>query len=420
MSKICNSGIMSVVRKVIGDKGYFLINDEETFLKVNQKGKLEDNATAYRVSEKLANSLNNSLNKTRDVGDIFYAKDYPGLIGVQIAPSNNQLAYLNSEEEKEKDKAFEDLQQERQKLNFNSISKAANQYVNDEGDVLPLYQTTNNIEGTLQQGINWLKSIDPNNEIELVNGLINDIGRGSYDGLRNVISASIEYADKGTIKHEKFHQVFSKLPLNKQNALLDEGSKLFNIPRGESKATIKYSQEQLNKVNYTLKSVAILNSNKAIEIFNKGEKNKWSLDRILTELQIPKEQKDIILQKNTNDRQDIITSLLADNSYTVEINTAKSNNSYSPESGQLDDEGIDVPTQHYSNLTVPGGTNGSYIEANIETPMIVPSIQSHAQFKTDNTIGWMRADEKQNYQEKDIDNLIEIMKKSGILEVNCG
>ena len=52
--------------------------------------------------------------------------------------------------------------------------------------------------------------------------------------------------------------------------------------------------------------------------------------------------------------------------------------------------------------------------------MIVPSIQSHAQFKTDNTIGWMRADEKQNYQEKDIDNLIEIMKKSGILEVNCG
>jgi len=77
-------------------------------------------------------------------------------------------------------------------------------------------------------------------------------------------------------------------------------------------------------------------------------------------------------------------------------------------------------TQHYFNLTVPGGTNGSYIEANIETPMIVPSIQSHAQFKTDNTIGWMRADEKQNYQEKDIDNLIEIMKKSGILEVNCG
>lgn len=77
------------------------------------------------------------------------------------------------------------------------------------------------------------------------------------------------------------------------------------------------------------------------------------------------------------------------------------------------------PTQHYSNLTVPGGINGSYIEANIETPMIIPSIQSHAQFKTENTIGWMRADERQNYQEKDIDNLIEIMKKSGILEINC-
>ncbi len=142
-------------------------------------------------------------------------------------------------------------------------------------------------------------------------------------------------------------------------------------------------------------------------------------------------------------------------SYTVEINTAKDNISYrvephkefDPDTHEYEDAGYAVytpdsiepkyivgtkeeaerlgkkegrNTQHYSNLTVPGGTNGSYIEANIETPVIVPSIQSHAQFRTDNTIGWMRADEKQNYQEKDIDNLIEIMKRSGILEVNCG
>ena len=77
-------------------------------------------------------------------------------------------------------------------------------------------------------------------------------------------------------------------------------------------------------------------------------------------------------------------------------------------------------TQHYSNLTVPGGTNGSYIEANIETPLITPSIKGHSQFSTDNSIGWYRMDEKQQYQEKDIDNIIEIMKKSGILQVNCG
>ncbi len=235
-----------------------------------------------------------------------------------------------------------------------------------------------------------------------------------------------------------------------------------------------------NQVNYSLKAVDILISDKAKQVFEKGIKNNWPLDKILTELQVPKEQKQIILDRGHkilthNDarlsnepdlREQIITDLLANYSYTVEINTATEQKPSRTNEGRFDEtEGFslnnlryitdgygmyitkdengnlndikkseynkakeefqknnttDTPTQYYSNLTVPGGTNGSYIEANIETPMIVPSIQSHAQFKTDNTIGWMRADEKQNYQEKDIDNLIEIMKKSGILEVNCG
>ena len=211
-----------------------------------------------------------------------------------------------------------------------------------------------------------------------------------------------------------------------------------------------------SKVDYVMKAVSILSTSKADEIFRKGNKNNWNIDKILTELQVPKEQKELIKSFNTRNREEILTSLLANYSYTVEINTAKElkqsfyedslyrdviiKNGYEynkdslwksemyGDGGQIkitQEEYDNVfndtkPTQHYSNLTVPGGINGSYIEANIETPMIVPSIQSHAQFKTDNTIGWMRADEKQNYQEKDIDNLIEIMKKSGILEVNCG
>lgn len=206
-------------------------------------------------------------------------------------------------------------------------------------------------------------------------------------------------------------------------------------------------EKKINDVDYTLKAVDILQSSKAIDIFNKGNKNGWTLEKILYELQIPRSQIDIILDKNINDREEIITSLLADNSFTVEISTSVGNknsnirpteireiepglfeyanmNFYSIEEAlevkrQDNEKYKNEPTSFYSNQTVPGGTNGSYIEANIETPMIVPSIQSHAQFKTDNTIGWMRADEKQNYQEKDIDNLIEIMKKSGILEVNC-
>lgn len=181
------------------------------------------------------------------------------------------------------------------------------------------------------------------------------------------------------------------------------------------------TKDELNKkeeVNYNLKAVDILSSDKAKQVFAKGEKAGWDLNKILTELQIPKDQKALLLDLNITDREQLALELSSNYSYSIEINTATKDKNVEEGFESIDNR--PVPTTYYSNLTVPGGTNGSYIEANIETPMIVPSIQSHAQFKTDNTIGWMRADEKQNYQERDIDNLIEIMKKSGILEINCG
>ena len=83
-------------------------------------------------------------------------------------------------------------------------------------------------------------------------------------------------------------------------------------------------------VRYSLKAVDILSSDRAIQIFAKGQKNGWPLSKTLTELQIPKEQKQIILDKDITDREEIITSLLADNSFVVEVNTAKnSNNKFS-------------------------------------------------------------------------------------------
>lgn len=248
-----------------------------------------------------------------------------------------------------------------------------------------------------------------------------------------------------------------------------------NTDKFPSIADIKDAKEFYKEtlVNYNLKAVDILLSDKAEQVFEKGRKNLWSLDKILTELAIPKKQKELIkeIEQEFIEKQFAIYNeplqyaleLANQMSYTIEINTAKEGtdfyeaedfridntryytvtgekfykiendfaNNFNKESIEIDFKEFEKaakqyknineqPTQHYSNLTVPGGTNGSYIEANIETPMIIPSIQSHAQFKTENTIGWMRADEKQNYQEKDIDNLIEIMKKSGILEVNCG
>jgi hypothetical protein len=185
---------------------------------------------------------------------------------------------------------------------------------------------------------------------------------------------------------------------------------------------------QKPKVEYQLKSVEILNSPKADEVFRKGDKNNWSIDKILQELQVPKEQQELIKSYNTRNREEILTSLLADYSYTVEVNTAKTKTFgsaedayYAPnkvggyavfnkqgklfknvntaeEAEKLYYELIKTPTQYYSNLTVPGGTN--YTENEIATPAITPSIKGHAQFATDKGIGWFRSDEQRTDDNK--------------------
>ena len=124
---------------------------------------------------------------------------------------------------------------------------------------------------------------------------------------------------------------------------------------------------------------------------------------------------------------DVIVELSSQMSFTVEINTAKKQDKtktqdniftignnryelkYKSETGNKyfknnqeisEDEFIKAnneyinssPTQYYSNLTVPGGTN--YTENEIATPAITPSIKGHAQFATDKGIGWFRSDDK--------------------------
>lgn len=196
-----------------------------------------------------------------------------------------------------------------------------------------------------------------------------------------------------------------------------------------------------SNVNFVLKVVDILSSDKAKQVFEKGEKNKWDLNKILTDLTIPKEQKQLIIDIHYNIlnkarvgiigdiREEIITDLLANYSYAIEINTATKNEigvkeSYNPETEEInidyiepdvdyieeyDEEGNIIgvkpvlsergkkqlkerPTQYYSNMTVPGGTN--YTENEISTPLIIPSIKGHAQFATDKGIGWFRSDEQ--------------------------
>lgn len=179
-----------------------------------------------------------------------------------------------------------------------------------------------------------------------------------------------------------------------------------------------------NQINYALKSVDILLSDRAKQIFDKGNKNKWSLDKILTELAIPKDQKVILLDLGITDREQLALELANTYGYTVEVNTAKEYRNiqigekllgYNKDGSESraffitkDGERTDKETfyniedaerhfknytsnsQHYSNLTVPGGTN--YTENEISTPLITPSIKGHAQFSTDKGIGWFRSD----------------------------
>ena len=211
-----------------------------------------------------------------------------------------------------------------------------------------------------------------------------------------------------------------------------EAWKLLVSSRGEDmayylwdkyKGEVPESESGESIVKAGLKSVNILQSDKAKDVFSKGEKNNWPLDKILSELQIPKEQKELILQSGKTNIDDIVTDLLANYSYAVEINTTTKASRFNEDRNHFkigDDrywrDGVtdiyykndDViskeeflkirkstieqePSDFYSNLTVPGGTN--YTENEIATPAITPSIKGHAQFATDNGIGWFRSDD---------------------------
>ena len=240
------------------------------------------------------------------------------------------------------------------------------------------------------------------------------------------------------------------------------------IPTKEE-ALEKYNELLGNKVDYSLKVINALQSDKV----RQPNKNFQGFLNDLQKQGVPKEQLQILQQeyKEGDSKEDLAIRLASNYAFSVEINTAKQegyrewdkfrnqpNFEYNGAfyevksmvpSGEVDSRGFEYPdidfyykdgkeisekeyedalnnlaksknlnTQYYSNLTVPGGTNGSYREQNFETPLIkVP--KSHAQFNTENTIGFSRNDDRQIYTEKDVNSLLEIMQKSGILEIKC-
>jgi hypothetical protein len=206
------------------------------------------------------------------------------------------------------------------------------------------------------------------------------------------------------------------------------------VPESESRSEI---------VKAGLKATNILQSPKADQFFNAVAKNKITGDffwrKMQADLGIPKDQLEILKSFNTQDRGELISSILANYSFAIEINTAKTKigsdiygGGYEPklikdaeaaeivggkiggyyieyitEDGDPDVSVFDnledankafqskrsaINSSVYANLTVPGGTN--YTENEIATSAITPSIKGHAQFATDQGIGWFRSDEQ--------------------------
>jgi hypothetical protein len=211
-----------------------------------------------------------------------------------------------------------------------------------------------------------------------------------------------------------------------------------------------------NKVNYSFKaSDVIVNNIDKIKSWEKQIKDPNILYKKIQELGASKQTMELLQSSEGNTVEEKLINFLANYSYTVEINTTKEKEGlikdgtefkvgedyyysdpnrnvykilYSKDNGggskNISKQEFEnarqssKPTSHYSNLTVPGGTNGSYKERNFETPLIkVP--KSHAQFNTENTIGFTRGDDRIVYTENDIESLLATMQNSGILKIKC-
>ena len=144
---------------------------------------------------------------------------------------------------------------------------------------------------------------------------------------------------------------------------------------------------------------------KIINGLNKISRNKFEPEKLqgwLNDLQkqgVPAQQLEMFKEvaKPGMTKDQIALELAALYSYTVEINISE--DSFARTDLWSGNENDFIPlekrnTQIYSNLTVPGGTN--YTEQEISTPLITPTIKGHAQFSTDQGIGWFRSDDKEN------------------------
>jgi hypothetical protein len=180
-----------------------------------------------------------------------------------------------------------------------------------------------------KEELKWFNERLPNVSITVLEDLKEIHKKGGIEAWGLFHNAAVyiaENAKVGTTYHEAFHAVFHLFLNEEQQAKVlreafNEFGESLNISKDEFEKALKNKEEvdfllsiNENAVEYTLKSVKSLQSDKAKQVFNKGKKNNWSLDKILTELQIPKAQKQIILDKYKDkvSEQEFIKSIFPD------------------------------------------------------------------------------------------------------------
>lgn len=179
-------------------------------------------------------------------------------------------------------------------------------------------------------------------------------------------------------------KLYPEIKLNiTNNPIWEQGDNIFN------------QEEYNNQVNYRLKATEKILDN--LTKIKQWENNK-SIDtntlwKKIGELGISKQQLDLLKESRGSTVEEKLTSFVANYSYTIEINTAKEGGTVGKNQGLAINEArnqgliygsqefndfvknyvenkgekyIEKPTQYYSNLTVPGGTN--YTENEIAIP----------------------------------------------------
>lgn len=288
--------------------------------------------------------------------------------------------------------------------------------------------------------------------------------------LRNkgIIDSNDNLKDKSSTGINKFFQYSASLIQQAKNKFGDVPFRPF-LPLTSNKVEFNNNffdwVDRKNKENQVLNSIAEEQINYQLRVINAIQSDKVrqpskNYQGFINDLQkqgIPKEQIALV-QANYKEgmtKDELAASLLADYTYTVEIETAKSpkvlyneyrdrgqftyNNTiydtdgveaYKKTNEQYEDITLEeydkikkeyeqtlleIPTDYYSNLTVPGGTN--YTENNINTPLITPSIKGHAQFSKDESIGWFRSSDRIVYKNRQ--DVIDLLKSSGQLKIEC-